>query len=83
MKERFVLTFLFHLFALSLVLFPKGVKGAVVMTISSVPIRVLDLASFILLICGSIFLYYTLFRMLSRQQAAAANTDEEKIDRSI
>ncbi|ADG83192.1 hypothetical protein TherJR_2352 [Thermincola potens JR] len=81
MRERFILVFIFHLFFLSLVLLPKNIKGPVLFVFSSVPIRFLDLVTFLLIVGGSIYLYSMLFRYLLKQQQKTH--EREKVDQDI
>lgn len=83
MRERFILTFLFHLVALSMVIFPNAIKGPVIMIISSIPIRVLDVVAFVLIVCGSIYLYYTLFKFLAQEQKSSNTKEKDQQDKTI
>ncbi|MHB9095623.1 MAG: hypothetical protein ACYC21_13220 [Eubacteriales bacterium] len=67
MRERFIFTFLFHMFGLSLLLIPNQYQGPVVTVISSIPLRVLDTVGVIMIFAGSIFLYTSLILCLRSQ----------------
>jgi len=76
MRQRFLLTFLFHLASVSLVLFPKQLKGPVITVIGDmVPVTFLDMMAAFLVLAGSVFLYMTLFKFLKSQPKCAESTE--------
>lgn len=76
MRLRFLGTFVFHLISVSLVLFPKQLKGPVLTVVNDmIPITVLDVVAAILILAGSVFLYMTLFKFLKSQTKCAASTE--------
>ncbi len=77
MQERFILTFLFHLFSLSLLLIPNRFQGPVVIEAFGTNFRVLDLTSVVLIIAGSVFLYASVYRFLRTQDNPGAMKSPE------
>jgi len=82
MQERFILTFLFHLFGLSLLLIPNRFQGPVVVEGFGARFRVMDVVSIILIVVGSIFLYVSIYFFLRTQvkpggQASPENSAEK------
>lgn len=67
MRERFIFTFLFHLFAISLILIPDKYKGPEVAAVIGIPLRAMDAAAIILIFAGSAFLFGSLFLFLKTQ----------------
>lgn len=67
MRERFIFTFLFHLFGISLFLIPNNYQGPVVMQIFGFNMRAIDALALILMVGGTVFLYVSLFLCLSAQ----------------
>jgi len=84
MRERFIFIFLFHLLAISMLLFPDQYQGPVVTAVFDVPLRVMDTAAVGLTLAGSIFLYFSLFAYLrlhlkENEQASPDNSlDKEE-----
>ena len=74
MRERFIFTFLFHLFAISLILIPDKYQGPVVAAILSIPIRRIDAIAIALIFAGSAFLYGSLFSFLRSQVKLTGQT---------
>lgn len=83
MRERFIITFLFHLVGISLLLIPNQYQGPIVSTVFGVPLRVMDAIAIILIFAGSAFIYSSIFFLIRnqiRKQEQELSIDKKQIN---
>lgn len=82
MRERFIFTFLFHVFGISLLLVPNQYQGPVVTVISSVRLRALDIVGIIMVFAGSVFLFIYLLLCLNQARQALQLPTDNNIEKT-